>query len=332
MKRTNRLILLLSLVAILFSCEEDFDITAPYKDITIAYGLLDLTEDTTFLRINKAFLGDGNILEMAKIEDSSIYVTGLTAYIEEWSNGSYLNSYQLDSMTIDDKDSGVFYNPYQLVYFGTFDIQQGLRYRLKIFVKDKEVTADTYIVNDFSMSKPNAGPTSVKFTRGTQSAVEWNSAVNGRRYEVMIRFNFRELMRDDPDTIYRKVDWALGTQKSQTTLGGEEMYATYQNDAFYAILSDKVPYDPVLFPGKEDLVSERFTTNVEFIISVAGEELNTYMEVNEPTNSIIQEKPEYTNLTNGLGLFSSRFRKDRVKKINDDSKTEIVKLGIKFVR
>ena len=68
----------------LYSCEEDFEINAPYQDITVVYGLIDQGQDTIFLKINKAFLGDGNVLEMAKIEDSSEYVNGLEATIEEW--------------------------------------------------------------------------------------------------------------------------------------------------------------------------------------------------------------------------------------------------------
>ena len=84
MKLKSYLLLLLVFFLILPSCEEDFDITAPYKDITIAYGLLDLNEDTVYVRINKAFLGDGNVLEMVEVEDSSVYVNGLDAYIEEY--------------------------------------------------------------------------------------------------------------------------------------------------------------------------------------------------------------------------------------------------------
>jgi hypothetical protein len=328
MKFKPYLFLLLSIFLILSSCEEDFDITASYKDITIAYGLLDLNEDTTYVRINKAFLGDGNVLEMVEVEDSSVYVNGLDAYIEEWSNGNYLAAYQLDTMTIDNKDTGLFYNPYHLLYYGTFQVKQEMQYKLKIFVNGKEVSGNSNVVNDFSMSKPNAGPSPIKFTRGLPGSVEWESAKYGKRYEVLIRFNFRELMAGNPDTIYRAIDWFLGTEKSKETVGEEEMYSSYQNDAFYALLSDKTPYSD---PSQEAMISQRFTTNVQFIISVGGDELNTYMEVNEPSNSIVQEKPDYTNLTNGLGLFSSRYRKVRDKKISLDTVDEIKKLNLKFV-
>ena len=326
------LLLLLPFVLFLTSCEEDFDITADYKDITVAYGLLDLNDDTTFLRINKAFLGDGNVLEMVKVEDSSTYMSGLEAYIEEWSNGNQMAVYALDTMYIDNKEDGLFYNPYQLLYYSVFEVNPDMHYHLVINVKDKQVTGDTYPVNDFSMSQPSAGSKFIQFRRGVQNAVEWESAENGKRYEVMIRFNFKELKEGSPDTITRKVDWFLGTQKSQFTVGGEAMFAPYSNDAFYTLLADPngsgVAYAD---PAEEAKVNERFTNSVDFIISVGGDELNTYMEVNEPSNSIIQDKPDYTNLTNGLGVFSSRFRKVREKKIHPETIVEIQKLNLKFV-
>ena len=35
----------------------------------------------------------------------------------------------------------------------------------------------------------------------------------------------------------------------------------------------------------------------------------TFIDVNKPSTGIIQEKPEYTNITDGLGLLSSRYFK-----------------------
>jgi hypothetical protein len=51
---------------------------------------------------------------------------------------------------------------------------------------------------------------------------------------------------------------------------------------------------------------------VEYIFSVASDDLNTYMEVTEPSNTVVQERPAFTNITNGIGLFASRYdnRKD----------------------
>ena len=295
-----------------WSCETNFDVNAPYKDITVVFGLLDPGEDTVFLKINKAFLGDGNVMEMAKIEDSSIYVNGLKATIEEWENGDFIKSYSLDTITINNKEEGTFYNPYQIIYYTPYEPVTSREYRLKVEVNNREMTAVTNLIYDFDINKPNPGGATIQFTKGLKGKIEWESAKYGRRYEVVIRINYKELFFDSPDTVYKYIDWGMGTHKSKSDNGGEEMGLEYSNDGFYGILHDQVPYKDA---AAEANVKERYTNKVDFIIAVAADELNTYMEVNEPSNSIVQERPEFSNINGGIGLFSSRFKNMRTKRI-----------------
>lgn len=310
------------------SCEEDFNMNAPYKDITVVFGMMDRGQDTTWLRINKAFLGEGNTLEMVKVEDSSIYRTSLQVFVDEFDGSSLLRTITFDSMTIDNKQDGLFYNPYQLLYFAPFTVNQDYKYNLRILLNNKEVTASTGVVNNFTISKPNAGSTFIQIRYDTDNEIEWTSAKNGKRYEVVLRFNFKELWEGSPDTVFRYIDWQIGTQKSDDTEGGRDMFASYRGEAFYAWLSDQVPYADL---SKEAQVQSRFTGNIDFIFSVAAAELNTYMEVNEPSNSIIQERPDYTNISNGIGIFSSRYRNIRSKKPGlDPTVVNIKNLNLKF--
>ncbi len=326
-------ILLLFLLLILaYSCEEEFDITAPYQDITVVYGLVDPGEDSVFVKINKAFLTDGDVLEMTKIEDSSVYLTALQAVIEEWENNSLVNTYTLDTITLKNKEEGVFYNPYQVIYFAPYQPVTTRDYRLRINVNNREITAQTPLVRNFTIDKPSPGTKFIQFKPGTSGEVAWVSAKNGKRYEVVIRFNYKELFSGSPDTVFRYIDWAMGTRKSINTNGGEEMSIGYSNDGFYTLLGNKVPYSD---PAKESSVTARFTNTVDVFVAVAADELNTYMEVNEPSNSIVQERPEYTNISGGIGIFSSRFRNSRNKKVHPETvefiKTEEATKNLKFV-
>jgi len=323
---------ILFLLIFTWSCEEDFDINAPYQDITVVVGLLDPGEDTIFLKINKAFLGDGNVLEMAKIEDSSIYVNGLQASIEEWENGSFIKSYQLDTITFN-KEEGLFYNPYQIIYYTPYQPVTSREYRLKVEVNNREITGVTSLVNDFSINKPSAGSQFIQFRKGTDGEIDWTSAKNGKRYEVVIRIKYKEVLFDSPDTIYKYVDWGMGTKKSVNDKGGEDLKIKYSNNGFYTFIADQIPYKQD--PDLEANVKERYTIDVDFIIAVAAVDLNTYMEVNEPSNSIVQERPEYTNITSGIGIFSSRFRNMRTKKIHPETiqtiKTDPLTKDLKFI-
>ena len=58
-----------SISLIFSSCSTDFDLNAPYETIPVVYGLLDQSKDTQFVKINRSFLGYGNNVDYAAIND-----------------------------------------------------------------------------------------------------------------------------------------------------------------------------------------------------------------------------------------------------------------------
>jgi len=68
-KITYSLCLYLSVV-LLSSCSTDFNTTAPYKEIMVVYGLLNPVDQTQYIRVGKAYLGEGNSIVMAQQKDS----------------------------------------------------------------------------------------------------------------------------------------------------------------------------------------------------------------------------------------------------------------------
>ena len=76
----RRTIALLILPAVFAACSTELEVSAPYKDITVVYGVLstratDGVSDETrhYVKINKAFLGEGDALVYAQIPDSTEY-------------------------------------------------------------------------------------------------------------------------------------------------------------------------------------------------------------------------------------------------------------------
>ena len=45
---------------------------------------------------------------------------------------------------------------------------------------------------------------------------------------------------------------------------------------------------------------------MEYIIHAGAESLSDFLEVNAPSTTIAQDKPYYTNISGGVGVFSSR--------------------------
>ena len=167
----KKLFLSLSLLAGLLcfnACTTDVNLYADYKDIPVIYGLLDASQDTNFIRINRAFSGsnDNHIdaTEVALVADSCNYPGKLNAYIVEYKT-VYGTNYEptgrvleLDTMTIHGKDEGIFYAPNQKVYWTAEKFNTNLngnKYKYRLFVQrsNDTLTSETGMVGgeDFKM-------------------------------------------------------------------------------------------------------------------------------------------------------------------------------------
>jgi len=311
MKKLSLLLLAFTGLMLFNRCSTDVDINADYQQITVVYGLLDPYEDTTYLKINKAFLGSENALIMAKIPDSSEFIEKLDVRI--WPEDDPQDIAYFDTITITNKEEGVFYNPNQIIYYSAFQPETDKKYILRILYKETEITSDAatfkFVFTD--ITSPGFAKKIGINDNADPKAVIWNRKEEAPRYDLTIRFHYKELMEGSADTVYRFFDWHKDTKKS---LIGPEVESYYTGSTFYAALTAFVPYEDA---AKEAKVTDRFTSTLQFIVEAGGKELNTYMEVNEPSSSIIQDRPAYTNITNGIGIFSSRATAIKPKKLND---------------
>lgn len=294
-------IVLLSL-PFMISCNKDLNVNADWKDITVVYGLLDQHTDTTFVKITKAFLGPGDAMQFAQIPDSSYYPDKLEVLLEEYDGNNLRDSFSLDTITIHNKEAGdsIFFYPDQLMYYTTAPLNQDYIYRLKIKNRrtGKEITAETGLVHNFSIDRPQI---IASFPPGQTFEVKWEPAKNGKRYQLVIRFLYYESLKTDPQNLVLKsVDWTVFNNIKSTENQILPFDYYFPGDAFYAVIGSRIPVNPDV---------TRSAYRALFLFSVAADDMATYMDVTEPSLSLIQEKPSFTNITNGIGLFSSRFVK-----------------------
>lgn len=283
------------ILSVMFSaCSTDVDIYADYKDITIVYGLLDSSDDTTWIKVTKAFVGPGNALLFATNPDSSNYDYKLDVKITGIQNGVEKQNIVFDTITIKNKKVGdtIFYYPDQLVYYSTEDLNPDYKYNLSINKQNGDLSSATGIVDDFSITSPNRY---INFAYSKD--IEWNSAPFGKRYEVTLIFNYQELLPGTTDTLDKNILWYLGMRKSINVDGGEDMYIGYAGDVFYSTLENEL--EPILNV-------KRWTGLVDVIIASASQEFDTYLVVNEGANNLLSEVPIYSNVDGGTGLFASR--------------------------
>lgn len=302
------------------ACSTDVDLYEDYKDIPVVYGLIDAGADTNFIKITKAFCSDNdhpiNALDVALIYDSSNYSNKLDAFFMELKStqGQPFHPtgrlFYLDTLTIHNKKEGLFYSPNQLLYytdelFNTNTDHEKYRYKLCVVNTDCDtVIAETSIVG----GDITVGTTMVNFKStpsDMMSVLMFQSTEEAVLYEIGMKFKYREI-HDDGLVERKEVSWSYGTRP----LGAyEKVYENtrklyYSVNTFFNVLESAIGSDTVW-----DVNHPNVTRYVDdFIISItgAGESFYNYYQFVQAMNSAPSLSPDYSNVTGGCGILSSR--------------------------
>lgn len=328
LSKYRRYLLLLFLPLFFVSCETDFELNAEWKDYTIVYGILNQNDDTHYIRIQKAYLGEGNVLHMALEPDSNLYPGNLSVKIEEWipNQPNQPTVFNLDTISIDDKEPGIFFSPNQQLYYFNANLNQNANYKLIITNNNtgKVISSETGLVGDFGISRPVAN-TLINFDIPTNPTrtFAWKRAKNAGRYQMIMRFNYLEHNTTTNDSTQKHLDW--NSEIITAGSGSGDIELRFNNETFFTLVQTRI------LPVGIEVI--RYPVNIELIFLVAATELSTYIEVNEPSSSLIQEKPEYTNIENGLGVFSARFEKRSFHPLHPFTKDRLEDMeGLNFQR
>ena len=288
------------------ACNNDLNINAPWKDITVVYGLLEPTADTNWVRVQRAYLGNEGIKGGSNNADS-LYYKNLNVRIEELNPaGVVLNNWVLTRTDDVVLDSGFFTTDDYRLYYFTQKVDQANKYRVVIDKPDgegEEVNATTIVVGTYVVTEPR-GAQKITFGRSGQN-FSWDQPVNGRLYQATLRFFYTEINRNTGDSIQKHLDYKLPT-KLGTTLTGSTSNPLKNNvsyETYFRFIQSSIPIN-------NDV--NRFARNLELRVICGAEEFATYISVSQPATGIVQDKPFYTNINNGAGIFSSRSRTEKL--------------------
>jgi len=293
----------------LYSCKVDVDLIGEYQVTPVVYGLLDQSDSLHFFRINKTFLGKGNALDMAQVPDSSYFDEVDATVTEILANGNIGRIWQLrDTIISGRSEDGVFFAPEQKVYyFATTTIQYDpvnslqptATYRFEANINNGQhlVTGETELMRDVSITAPST-QSSYMF-RGNQNDYRsvpftWTKG-NAKRFNFKMEFHYRETTLGGASTDKFFV-WNLGEVFANST---NNVTVFAGGELFYQLVRNNVPND--------NSIVKREHTYFRLILTAGSVELDNFIAANQPSTSLAQNKPSYTNLEGGIGLFSSRY-------------------------
>jgi len=302
---SRRIIVAIALTILLCtSCDNTIKILAPYKDITIVYGLIDQNDPVHYFRINKGFEGNGNAYTMAQQYDSIYYPVGnITAVLEDSSTttNSIVNVYLLDTTTSIPLGAGIFSYPKQLLYYTNATLNPNDYYNIVITntKTGKKITGSTYLLPDMTFSNNDfvGSPTlPLSFNNTYPSMIQWNTSSNARIYQMTVRFYYDEVNSSNNVTL-KSFDWVFPAVTSPTLSGNYPLSYSYYASGLLSLIVYYVPYEQGI---------TRYVDSLHVIFTSGTDDLNTYVLLSQPPSGINQDVPNFSDVKNAVGLFTAR--------------------------
>ena len=299
--------------ALLFTrCDNTLNVTADWKEIPVVYGLLNPSASQNYIRINRAYLNqEGDAISYGCVADS-IYFEDLTVSLVESRNGIEGNTIQFEKVDGDTiglmKEEGVFASSPNYLYRTNYNIKPSdfanlYNYELvvvnnksnKVYRSKANMVGNTEILSPLRESDPRFN---IDDDTNRYIYIIYREAPQAKMYECIIRFRYKEYKKESP-TVFTidSVDWQVFKNKETIRLRGyEEQQTNVRSYLFYDFLRTAIEADPTV---------ERVPIDMAFSLYAAGEDMHTFVAVNQPSIGIVQKKPEFTNISDGLGIFSS---------------------------
>lgn len=299
----------LSILVVLFSfqsCKEDIELTGDFKETAVVYALLDQQDSVHMLKINRAYIGPGDALTFAQIPDSN-YFNSVSGTVTEFIGGVPARVFTLTDTVITNKDpNGVFYAPTQKLFCFYTDpstpLVDNAEYRLNLDINNgafavsgktnlvKNITEDVTAKNQpfrFVIGNGDYTTTFVKANTGTAHQVSAKLIVEYTEW------------RGTTPTV-KRFDWKLGENEVNP---GSTVTFSAKGETFYKLIADDATNDPT--------ITKRTFNSITTVVVGGSEDLFNYILVNEPSTSLAQSKPTYTNITATkghpvIGLFTAR--------------------------
>ncbi len=288
------------------SCNNNVDIFTDGEEVTVVYGYLDVDADTNYLKITKSFIG--NAIELAPDYASSNYDYKLDVKLigKFASNPNHVQAVALDTTSIYKPydPEGLFYSGRdQVLYYMTAKLLDNEEYQLIITLKDGEmVTSKVKTICGSTIKKPTYN---ISFESPVTNKIEWRSSKFNQLaayYEVVGYFHYKQIDPGSTDTTYHKMRWFFGSGTGESMYNSStlNMFVNYTPTTFYS----KLEADANIVNNTETY-TRRFVDCFEIVVTATGDELYNYILI-QNSSSAIMDTPEYTNIENGVGIFSSR--------------------------
>jgi hypothetical protein len=286
------------------ACDNKLEINAPYREIPVIYGFININDTVQYLRIQKVFQNSIEVkaneaskisdsLELKNIKVQLIVVRALTK--------DTVNCYRTNEVS---KEAGFFANDKNFIYksdvynLKQYSDIQSVNLSVIDTLTGNKYTAMCNLIGDQAIESRN-----ITISENSANKFRFSYRINTSAYiiDAAIRLKYLEAPLSNP-TAFEEKFYDYYVQSSDET-------AKYQSNSLVSFLI-KSPDILKDWRAYFDIQSKnviRQYVGVEYVTWGAGAELQDIQEVSKPNISFVQKRTDYTNIKGGaLGLFAAR--------------------------
>lgn len=301
----RRLLFALLVLVSISACRDDFELNAPYKDIPVVYAYLNGGEDQNFVRVQKAFLGSDGNAEVASRNADSLYYEENEATVSLSLGGG--DPVILERVNGDDlglaRDTGLFANSPNWLYQvpASFNLAAGRTVNLTVERPgETAATSSTQILSPMDIRFPsNAMGVVLSSYRGSTN-IRWSVGEGAPSvYDIRIFMNIREFNTNNPGTSETKRLEFVVAQNYEPDTDATTVSYSMSNEQFWRFLGNSLEENAAIIRRFEDM---------DIVVTGVGQEIEDAINLAQANGGITsaQSTPVYSNIANGLGIFTSR--------------------------
>ncbi len=293
-----KIICFIALVISFLGCKNDLKINAPYKDMAVIFCFLDQNEPIQYIRIEKLYQNSvsSSTSEGAQITDSLYFDTLVVKIINIVTKDTF-NCYKIDTIP---KNEGFFSSGRNTIYATSIPKNNSDQEVYQLLVinpkNNKMFTSQTSLVKDAIIEYRNIA---IRLSPSTHSfPFRFTSGNNAYLYDLIIRYRYKEMDIGATDTgayEIKNIDYFIS--RSSIYPQNSDCYASIKSRTYLDYLKTKILRDDS---------KKRKTIGITYQTYGGSQEFLRYLELTKPGIGIVQKNTEYTNISNGLGIFTSR--------------------------
>ncbi len=305
----KKLLFFFSIAFCLNACNNELVTIEGWKDIPVVYGLLSLNDTATYFRIEKAFVDATKTPnELAQLPDSLYYKDVTVTLVRTRNNERFILTQVNGNTEGYVRNDGIFAKAPNYLYKiknSVLALKADEEWRIEVQRKGETkpiAKATTKVVGTYDVTNPSNTPVFLRLDNNFTLTLETEEKI-GKLYDIKLLFNYDETDPTKPNsTVTKQIKWDFttsGQRRSSGNVPDPILNFTRKGQDFYTFLGNNIPETAGII---------RTFKSIDFEIYIGGQEFIDYINVGIANTGITgsQTIPTYSNIENGLGLFSSR--------------------------